>query len=263
MFIGVVAEAVAEREFDGKIMMERIAEDKVLRRATYRNYFHYDRHINDEIKSGGWKQLYPDDPNISTSEFIRIIAQNYELDEEVEERLCLRYDTYPRGVKTTVTMGQNDFLLVREITEENGARRALTIDDLTLQQRLEAGTIVREDINCDSDYMLDVMPRIGAAIRQKLHWIPENEIIYLVMDNAGGHGTVEAIEQYTRILLEDYNIEIIHQPARSPETNPLDLGVWRSIQSSVEKKTISQDNNSRCSGTISDRSMAALTFRNH
>ncbi len=38
------------------------------------------------------------------------------------------------------------------------------------------------------------------------------------------------------ILLENYNIEKIHQPPRSTETNPLDLGVWRSIQSSVEKK---------------------------
>ncbi len=134
MFIGVVAEANAEHEFDGKIMMERIAEDKVLRRATYRNQFHFDRHFNDEIKSGGWKQLYPDDPNILTYEFIGIIANNYDLEEEVEERLCLRYDTYPRGEKRTVTLGQNEFLLVREITEENGARRALTVDDLTLIQ---------------------------------------------------------------------------------------------------------------------------------
>ncbi len=47
--------------------------------------------------------------------------------------MCLRYDMYPRGVKTTVTLGQNEFLLVREITEENGAKRALTINDLTLQ----------------------------------------------------------------------------------------------------------------------------------
>ncbi len=28
----------------------------------------------------------------------------------------------------------------------------------------------------------------------------------------------------------------MHQPARSPETNPLDLGVWSSIQSWVGKK---------------------------
>jgi hypothetical protein len=154
--------------------------------------------------------------------------------------LCLRYDTYPRGEKITVTLDQNEFLLVREITEENGARKALTINDLTLQQRLVADTVIQEDINCDSDYMLDVMPRIGAAIRQKMNWVPENKTISLIMDNAGGHGAVEATEQYTRNLLDNYNIEIKHQPPQSPETNPLDLGVWRSIQSLVEKKITRQ-----------------------
>ncbi len=203
---------------------------------TYRNHFHFDRHINDDIKSGGWRQLYPDDPNIIVSEFLGIIANNYDLEEEVEERLCLRYDTYPRGEKMTVTLGENELLLVRQIIKENGERRALTIDDLTLHQRLEAGTVVQEDIDCDSDCMRDVMPCIGAAIRQKMNCVPENETIILVMDNAGGHGMIEAIQQYTRHLLENYNIEIIHQPPRSPETNPLDLGVWRSIQSLVEKK---------------------------
>jgi hypothetical protein len=64
MLIGVVAEANAECEFDGKIMIERIAEERVLWRATYHNHFHFSQHINDEIRSGGWKQLYPDDPNI-------------------------------------------------------------------------------------------------------------------------------------------------------------------------------------------------------
>ncbi len=85
----------------------------------------------------------------------------------MEERLCLRYDTYPRGEKTTVTLGHNNLLLIREIVEENGEQRALTIDDLTLQQCLVAGTIIQEDINCDRNYMLDVMPCIRAAFHQK------------------------------------------------------------------------------------------------
>ena len=80
------------------------------------------------------------------------------------------------------------------------------------------------------------MPRIGTAIRQNMPWVPRDELIYLVMDNAGGHGTAAAIQQYTRDLLVRFNIEIIHQAARSPETNPLDLGLWRSIQSWVDEK---------------------------
>jgi hypothetical protein len=34
-----------------------------------------------------------------------------------------------------------------------------------------------------------------------MNWIPEKETIILIMYNTGGHGRVEAIEQYTRNLL--------------------------------------------------------------
>ncbi len=45
------------------------------------------------------------------------------------------------------------------------------------------------------DYMLWFMPLIGMAIRDKMPWVPQDKTIYLVMDNAGGHGTEEAIGQ--------------------------------------------------------------------
>jgi hypothetical protein len=54
------------------------------------------------------------------------------------------------------------------------------------------------------------------------------------MDNAGGHGTREAREEYTRQLLEEFNIEIIQQSAGSPEVNALDLGIWMSVQPRVK-----------------------------
>ena len=56
------------------------------------------------------------------------------------------------------------------------------------------------------------------------------------MDNAGGHGTKEAIEQYSKDLLEKYNIEIIFQVPRSPYTNVLDLGYWMALQARVERQ---------------------------
>jgi len=39
---------------------------------------------------------------------------------------------------------------------------------------------------------------IAAEIREKMPWIAADQPIYLVMDNAGGHGTGEAREEYTR-----------------------------------------------------------------
>jgi hypothetical protein len=51
------------------------------------------------------------------------------------------------------------------------------------------------------------MPEIAEEIQQNLYWFPPQETVYLVMDNAGGHGTREAREAYTTQLLENYNIE--------------------------------------------------------
>jgi hypothetical protein len=56
------------------------------------------------------------------------------------------------------------------------------------------------------------------------------------MDNARGHGTREAREEYTRQLLENFNIEIIQQSACSPEVNVLDFGICMSFQSHVEHR---------------------------
>ena len=55
------------------------------------------------------------------------------------------------------------------------------------------------------------------------------------IDNAGGHGTNDAIEQYRELLFRKYKVQLLHQVPNSPETNLLDLGVWRAIQSLVEK----------------------------
>jgi hypothetical protein len=46
-----------------------------------------------------WNELYPDDPTILTSEFIQLIVNSYDLDEELEDKLCLQYTTYVREEK--------------------------------------------------------------------------------------------------------------------------------------------------------------------
>ena len=84
--------------------------------------------------------------------------------------------------------------------------------------------------------MLEAMDRVGDSIRQSYHWIPSDHPCYLVMDNAGGHGSNEAKETYTNLLYSKYNIVIIFQIPRSPFTNVLDLGYWMSLQAAVERK---------------------------
>jgi hypothetical protein len=61
---------------------------------------------------------------------------------------------------------------------------------------------VEREVNCNSVFMLENIPTVGATIRRNMHWIPPEQEIYLVMDNAGGHGTEEAVDEYTRVLNE-------------------------------------------------------------
>ena len=118
---------------------------------------------------------------------------------------------------------------------QDGSTRELTLEDLQLYVKLSPGDVVEKDCSCNSAFMLQTMPDVGRELRNKFHWILDAKKIYLVMDNAGGHGSMEAINEYSR-LLNDYNVEIVWQIPRSPETNMLDLGVWMSIQRAVEKQ---------------------------
>ena len=91
------------------------------------------------------------------------------------------------------------------------------------------------DVSCDSQFMMDHMNPIGEAIRAKYDFLPHSQEIYLVMDNAGGHGTSDTIDHYVADLLETHNVRILWQEPRGPELNLLDLGAWMSLQSAVEK----------------------------
>jgi hypothetical protein len=92
-----------------------------------------------------------------------------------------------------------------------------------------------KDVNCDNTFMLDNIHDIGKSIRDKFHWVPVWEPIHLFIDNAGGHGTNAAKDQYEKILLDDYIVILDWQVPQSLETNMLDLGAWMLIQNVVEK----------------------------
>lgn len=145
--------------------------------------------------------------------------------EEVSERLVIRYCHYTAGGNTS----WKELLKVKTIAninmkgKEDAAQRPLSIDDLVLQVQWKKGDKVMEDVNCDSEFMLEHMNSIGKAIRDAHHWVHPDDLIYLVMDNAGGHGTHDAIEHYVNELLETYKVKIIHQVPRGPEMNLLDF----------------------------------------
>jgi len=73
-------------------------------------------------------------------------------------------------------------------------------------------------------------------MRSKYYWVLLTIIMCLVLDNTGGHGTDDCVMRYVAMLKTDFNIECIHQVPCSPFTNVLDLGVWATLQSEVERR---------------------------
>ena len=51
----------------------------------------------------------------------------------------------------------------------------------------------------------------------------------------GGHGSNPVIAAYRKMLKDKFNIELVCQPPNSPESNVLDLGIWRSLQAVVDR----------------------------
>ena len=85
--------------------------------------------------------------------------------------------------------------------------------------------------------MLRKVREIGTKTRACFFWMNMITTTCLVVDNAGGHGVILAIETYAKTSLDGFNIEMIHQVRNSPETNLLHLRVWAALQSSVERSS--------------------------
>lgn len=150
------------------------------------------------IKSKEWTRLLVTEGMTATALLDKMKTQ-YDLDEYVSDRLVIGYYTYPRqGIRTwmELKMTQNiDDSGHRK--NEGGLSVLVTVNDLEVFVQQEAGDKVEEDITCDSNFMLQKMPEIGAALRSAYHWVQRDETIYLIMDNAGGHGSNDAMALYT------------------------------------------------------------------
>ena len=240
MFMGVVARPQPHRNFDGKIFLRRVSTQKKLKRNVTNQNFTHDAMINSHLKKGGWKELYPDNSDMSLSELVDIIGEMYGLEDGIVCHTVFTYPTYVGNDGNTkiVTLEldvdwQSRFIRVDK--DKSVPSRQLKIEDLTMKVALKKGDNVEVDCTCDSEFMLKVMDEVGQNIRAKFKWVSEDDLCYLVMDNAGGHGTNEAIKKYSAYLLSKYKIKIIFQVPRSPFTNVLDLGVWMSLQAMIEK----------------------------
>ena len=240
MFMGVVGNPIPERGFDGRIFLERISKDEVVTKKMSHQRFSDDRLVNHQIKTGDWRSLVTPQLEIPTQELATLIGNVYDLEEAIVDRLEFSYSTFvgTRGNKKSIVFTDHQPIrgLQRIDRDPSVPAVPVSIEEVCLRVRLQIGDTIERDCSCDSEYMVGAMDRVGRAVRDAYHWIPRDQPCYIVMDNAGGHGTNDTIEEYKQLLLDNYNIILIHQVPRSPYTNLLDLGVWCSLQALVEKE---------------------------
>jgi hypothetical protein len=220
MFMGVITQPNEEQNSNGLVSLRRLSRQEILQRETYRYRFHLDHHVNQLIVDGQWRNLH-DDKTYTMDELTHLVANFYELQDDVKGSLCYRYVTHvgAQRRRSFVRIFGHETIENKFYIDEEGTQRQLTINEVELSSHLPAGTMVEHEVTCNSAFMLHHVPLIAAEMREKMPWVPPTEPIYLVMDNAGGHGTQEAIEEYTRRALVEFNVVIIRQSARSPEVN--------------------------------------------
>ncbi len=120
--------------FDGKIMMIRVSRQHILERDTYNTNNSNDRHVNQLITDGDWRQLHIE--NMNFYEFKELITDNYQLDPDVTEAIRFRFISYRginrRAVYTTMTDDETLENTRKTITTEDGAVNPITLHTYNL-----------------------------------------------------------------------------------------------------------------------------------
>ncbi len=91
--MGVITQPNEEQNFNGLVSLRRLSRQEILQQETYRYRFRLDHHVNQLIVEGQWRNLH-EDKMYTMDELTNLIANFYELQEDVKGSLCYRYITY-------------------------------------------------------------------------------------------------------------------------------------------------------------------------
>jgi hypothetical protein len=109
--------------------MKLLNEQFVVQRDTHRYRFSLDYEINQQVVSGEWRQIY-DDPSCNMAELTLLITNFYNLDQDVEETICFRYQNYIGQQMRWITLLEQETLENKIMTSAQGDQRSLTIEDV-------------------------------------------------------------------------------------------------------------------------------------
>ena len=94
MYLGVVARPRENFDFDGRVYLECVSKKKVITKETTHTRFTDDVIMNADLRQNGWRRLVPDGSAIKVADLIDSIVEEYDIDEEVAERLEFSYKTF-------------------------------------------------------------------------------------------------------------------------------------------------------------------------
>ena len=236
--MGVVGHPI-EGRCDGKVFLKHVSTTRTINCSSFNQHFSDLFVTNHLVKSGDWKNLLAEDDldGILCEDVFNLIGEYYDLSDDVTSHLSLLYESHTSTGRSKKVERFDTGLLLddRVYVDSCGICHPVCLDQLKLSKHIPRGSVVQVDTYCDSSFMLSQVRPIGREIRDKYHWVPMTTPIYLVLDNAGGHGTTDTKKAFMRILRRKYNIVSKWQVPNSSDSNMLDLGAWATIQSQVEE----------------------------
>jgi len=122
MFIAASSMPNEEHDFDGKIYIKRISKDKTTECTSFNQGFHFNRDINQMLKNGEWRELYPNsDSTFLFGDLRELITEHFELDDNIGDSLAFWYATFGlNGKKRIIGLLDNDCMEGKETIAEHG-----------------------------------------------------------------------------------------------------------------------------------------------
>ena len=111
MFLRCVANPRPEKNFDGRIHLERISKQKKTRQMTHHLCFSEDVNINNQMKNGEWRNYIDlDDTQVTIREHAEIIGKLFQLDSAIVDRLSFYYQSYmgDKGIRKIVYLEKDE-----------------------------------------------------------------------------------------------------------------------------------------------------------
>ena len=115
MFLSVIGRPRKDKGFNGKVLLERVSKTVMITKMTSHQKNSDDILINSEIKNIMWRNLYMSNQNMTMRELKGIIADTYDLDGFIAERLDLSFEQLvgKNGNKKTASLKDEHMLEIQ------------------------------------------------------------------------------------------------------------------------------------------------------